>query len=159
MKTSMLAGQFALARPVGRLSDRYGNRPLLVAGQICVAASLGFFLLARSPQTAWWVLGAWLLWSAYVAHNICLPNLVLKLAPDATRAGYLAATDAVGSLFHAAATIAGGYVFDWLRDNTSLVAETGWPLEPFATMFAIGIAMRLLAVQLAASIREHAADA
>jgi hypothetical protein len=97
------------------------------------------------------------LWSAYVAHNICLPNLVLRMAPDASRSGYLAATDAVGSFFHAAATIAGGYLYDALGEHESLLASYGWRLDPFATLFVLGIAMRLLAVPLAASIQERAA--
>ena len=51
-----------------------------MVAQACVSLALVFYIVAR-PQTSWLLLGAWLLFSAYVAHNICLPNLVLKLAP------------------------------------------------------------------------------
>ena len=42
-------------------------------------------------------MGAWLLFAAYVAHNICLPNLILKLAPDVEKSGYVAGYEALGA--------------------------------------------------------------
>src|SRR5690606_74944 len=103
-------GQFAASRTVGRLSDRFGNRPVIVAGQALVSLSLVFYLLA-TPDPRWLLAGAWLLFAAYVAHNISLPNLTLKLAPDAERPGYVAAGEAIGSLLHATSTVAGGVWF------------------------------------------------
>ena len=114
MRVSMQLGQLGASRWVGRASDRFGNRPVLMVAQACVSLSLVFYIVAR-PQTSWLLLGAWLLFSAYVAHNICLPNLVLKLAPRCETPAYVASNEALGSVFHAAATIAGGLAFDWLR--------------------------------------------
>jgi MFS family permease len=154
MRTAMQVGQFTASRPVGCWSDRFGNRPVLVLAQACVTASLMFYLLA-SPRWPWLLAGAWLLFSAYVAHNICLPNLVLKLAPPAAVSGYVAASDALGSLCHALSTIAGGLLFDWLRGSTP--SDSVEPYRSCLIVLGIGLAMRSLAVPLAAAIREPGA--
>jgi MFS family permease len=147
----MQAGQFAASRPIGRASDRFGNRPLLVAAQLCVSAALLFYI-AAGPDTRWLLLGAWILFAAYAAHNICLPNLTLKLAPEAMVSPYVAAGEALGSLLHAVATIAGGLAFDWLR-TTSTSSESE-PLRSCTILLVAGFVMRLVAVPLAAAITE-----
>lgn len=154
MRVAMQVGQFTASRPVGRLSDRFGNRPALVLAQACVSTSLVFYLLA-SPRWPWLLAGAWVLFSAYVAHNICLPNLVLKLARPLEVSGYVATSDALGSLCHALATVGGGLLFDWLRSSSP-----SGSLEPYRScliVLAIGLAMRSLAVPLAAAIHEPGA--
>jgi len=155
MKVTTQVGQLAASRSVGRLSDKFGNRPVLMLAQACVSASLLFYILASGPETRWLVLGAWVLFAAYVAHNICLPNLVLKLSPEMARPAYIATADALASLFHAAATIGGGLVFDWLRTTSS---DTS--LEPYRSclvILALGLAMRSFGVVLLAAIDEPGA--
>ena len=99
--------------------------------------------------------GRWLLFSAYVAHNICLPNLVLKLAPPLQTPAYVASNEALGSVFHAAATIAGGMAFDWLRTHsTDSAAE---PYRSCLIILAVGLAMRSFAIVLLAAIDEPGA--
>ncbi len=154
MRVGMQLGQFGASRSVGRWSDHFGNRPVLMAAQACVSLSLVFFIVAR-PDTRWLLAGAWVLYSAYVAHNICLPNLVLKLSPPVERPAYVATSDALGSLLHAAATVAGGVWFDHLR-RTSPDASA----EPYRSCLIIlvtGLAMRSFAVVLVAAIREPGA--
>jgi MFS family permease len=155
MRTVMQFGQMGASRPVGRFSDRYGNRPVLMVAQACVSASLLFFIVARDAQTRWLLVGAWVLFSAYVAHNICLPNLVLKLAPSVEKSAYIATHEALGSLFHAAATIGGGMLFDWLRATSS---EPDWePYRSCVIILAAGVVMRSLGVALLAAIIEPGA--
>lgn len=154
MRVSMQLGQLGASRWAGRASDRIGNRPVLMAAQACVSLSLVFYIIAR-PQTSWLLLGAWLLFSAYVAHNICLPNLVLKLAPPLQTPAYVASNEALGSVFHAAATIAGGLAFDWLRTHS---ADSS--VEPYRScliILAVGLAMRSFAIVLLAAIDEPGA--
>ena len=62
-----------------------------------------FYIAATGPETKWLLAGAWVLFAAYAAHNICLPNLVLKLSPELEKPAYVASSEALGSLFHAAA--------------------------------------------------------
>lgn len=90
-----------------------------------------------------------------MAHNICLPNLVLKLAPSLERPAYLATADALGSLFHAASTIGGGVLFDWLAANSP---NPSWePYRSCLIILFIGLAMRSLGVVLLTAIHEPGA--
>jgi MFS family permease len=155
MKVTTQLGQVAVSPAAGAASDRYGNRPVLMAGQVCVSLSLVFYMLASGPETRWLLLGAWILFAAYAAHNICLPNLVLKLSPAIERPAYIATNDALSSLFHAAATVGGGALFDWLRRTSS---DTS--LEPYRScliILALGLAMRSFGVVLLAAIDEPGA--
>lgn len=154
MRVTTQLGQLTGARAVGRWSDRFGNRPVLVLGQLCVSVALVFFLIAR-PETWWLLFGAWVLFAAYVAHNICLPNLALKLSPEIERPGYVAAAEAIASLLHAVSTVVGGLTFDYLRGGASSAAPGFY--QACLTMLAIGFLMRLMAVPLAAAIREPGA--
>ncbi len=154
LRVTTQAGQFAGARSVGRWSDRFGNRPLLVLAQLCVSLALVFFLIAR-PETWWLLFGAWVLFAAYVAHNICLPNLALRLSPELERPAYVAAAEAFGSVTHAASTVAGGVAFDYLR--THAADPAGEPYRSCLILLGTGLGMRLLAVPLAAMIHEPGA--
>jgi MFS family permease len=155
MRTVMQFGQMGAARWVGRWSDRFGNRPVLMAAQACVTASLLFFIVAGDGPSRWLLVGAWVLFSAYVAHNICLPNLTLKLAPAADASAYVATSDALASLCHAAATVAGGMTYDWLRTTSSDPSHE--PYRSCLILFAAGMAMRGFGVVLLAAIREPGA--
>ena len=155
LKITTQVGQLAASRGVGRASDRVGNRPVLMAAQACVSASLLFYIAATGPDTRWLLIGAWVLFAAYVAHNICLPNLVLKLAPDAERPAYIAAGDALSSLFHAAATIGGGLLYDWLRSTSGDTAAE--PYRSCLIILLLGFAMRSFGIVLLAVIDEPGA--
>jgi MFS family permease len=155
MKTVTQCGQMAASSWVGRFSDRYGNRPTLVLAQACVSLGLVFFIAASDSGTKWLLVGAWVLFSAYVAHNICLPNLILKLAPDVEKSGYVASYEALGSLCNAASTVLGGLTFDWLKANSPNPA--GEPYRSCLIVLCLGLVMRGLGVVLLAAIREPGA--
>jgi MFS family permease len=154
MRVTMQLGQMGASRWVGRASDRFGNRPVLMAAQGCVALSLVFYILAR-PDSRWLLLGAWILFAAYIAHNICLPNLVLKLAPAVETPAYVASNEALASVFHALATVAGGAAFDWLRSHSTDTAAE--PYRSCLIILIVGLAMRSLAILLLAAIDEPGA--
>jgi MFS family permease len=155
MKTVTQCGQLTASGWVGRFSDRYGNRPTLVLAQVCVSLALVFFIAASDSSTKWLLVGAWVLFSAYVAHNICLPNLILKLAPEAEKSGYVASYEALGSVCNAAATVLGGLAFDWLRANSPNPA--GEPYRSCLIVLCLGLVMRGVGVVLLAAIREPGA--
>ncbi len=154
MRVAMQVGQIGVSRVAGRWSDRVGNRPVLVAAQACVSASMLFFILAE-PDTRWLLAGAWVLFSAYAAHNICLPNLVLKLAPEMELPAYVAANEALGSLFHSAATVAGGLAFDWLRAHST--DSSSEPYRSCLIILTAGLIMRSFGVVLLSAIDEPGA--
>ena len=154
MRVVTQAGQLAGSRAVGKWSDSLGNRPVLMAAQACVSLSLVFYIIAR-PDTRWLLVGAWVLFAAYIAHNICLPNLVLKLSPELERPAYVASSEALGSLFHAVATVAGGVLFDYLRSASP--DSTAEPYRSCLVILVLGLVMRGLGVVLLAAIREPGA--
>jgi MFS family permease len=155
MKTVTQCGQMAASSWVGRFSDRFGNRPTLVLAQACVSLGLVFFIAASDTSTKWLLVGAWVLFSAYVAHNICLPNLILKLAPEAEKSGYVASYEALGSLCNAAATVLGGVTFDWLKAGSPNPAAE--PYRSCLIVLCLGLAMRGFGVVLLAAIHEPGA--
>lgn len=136
MRTTMRVGQIALSPTVGRYSDRWGNLPVLVVCQIAVATGPLFFLLADAER--WWLLfGAWLVWSAYVGLNVCLPNLMLKLAPPEDNAPYIATYFGVTTAVYAASTVLGGVAFNVLY-GVGPIYLGPWALNRYEYLFLFG---------------------
>jgi MFS family permease len=156
MQMGMRAGQMALSPVAGRASDRVGNRPVLELSQMLVAIGLFFYFLA-SPEHPWWIIGAWVCWSAYVGTNICLTNLMLKLAPAQDNAGHIAMFEALGGVAYGLSTLAGGYLFDRLRDAHFHVLLGGVEVDHFALLFLVGAITRGLGVFWLARIPEPGA--
>ena len=120
LQTGMNLGQWPVSPWIGRLADRLGNRPVMFVSQLLVAAGLLFFAVA-TPVQWWWLIGAWVLWIAYAGMNVCLPNLMLKLAPRKSNASYIAAFEAASGLCFAASAILGGVILDPCNDWTGLL--------------------------------------
>lgn len=115
-RTGMQLGQIGVAPIAGHVADRRGNRPVLVACQILTATSMLWFGLSVM-MPGWgpfWIAGAYAAWAFFAGHNVCVPNLALRLAAPSERASYVAAYFAVTSVFHATATVAGGILWDWM---------------------------------------------
>lgn len=156
MQTAMRCGQLALSPLAGRMSDRYGNRPTMVASQALVAAAPLFFLLA-TPRHPWLLAGAWLLWSAYAGLNVCLPSLLIELSPPGGSAARLAMYWGLTSVFFAGSTLAGGLLHDGLRDHAGLLRLGSASLDPFALQFGASLITRGLGVLLLARLIEPGA--
>lgn len=136
-RTGMQVGQFGFAPWAGGWADLRGNRSLLVVCQLLTATSMLWFA-AAAPQPDWrrWlVAGAYAAWIFFAGHNIAIPNLALKLAAPSDRSSYVAAWFGVTSVFHAAATVAGGLLWDWLAAlNAHAVAASDRPLPSHAAI-------------------------
>ena len=111
LATAMRCGQWLVSPRLGRLADRWGNRPVMIGSLAIVAAGPLFFFLA-SPARPAWIAGAWIAWIAFAGLNVCLPNLTLKLAPPRFNASYIATYYAVTGLCMSLATVAGGRLYD-----------------------------------------------
>ena len=106
-------GNLALSPTVGRVADRIGNRPVLELSQVIVALGPLFYFLA-SREHPLWIIGAWVVWIAYAGMNVCLPNLMLKLAPTHDNAGYISSCEGLAGVMYGLGAIAGGVAFDYL---------------------------------------------
>ena len=146
LPTGMRLGQWGVSPWLGRLADRWGNRPVMIVSQLLVAAGLLFFAVATPRQWAWLV-GAWALWVAYAGLNVCLPNLMLRLSPEHANGPYIAAFEAARGLCYAASTVLGGLLVDRYGAEGFRFAVGPW-LSFFPCLFLIGSLMRGLGAGL-----------
>lgn len=155
MRISMRLGQIGTAAIAGPVSDRIGNRPVLIVAQFLVATGPLFYFIASDATilSPYWITGAYLLWSAYAAINICRPNLMLKLAPPETKADYIAVMLAASSVAYAASSVVGGLWFDYLRDAGPFTVGR-WQLDHYDLQFLFGWATRLMAIGFLLPIAE-----
>jgi MFS family permease len=121
----------AVSYPAGRLSDRVGRRPLLVAGYAVYALVYAAVALLRGPQDAW------LLWPAFAVYG-----LYAGLTDGIERAvvAELAPPDARGTALGLHATIVGAALLP-----ASVVAGQLWDRVGPAATFFLGSAMGVAA--------------
>ncbi|MBA4016609.1 MAG: hypothetical protein C0483_05425 [Pirellula sp.] len=151
MQATMRLGQIGVSAAAGPISDRRGNRPVLVACQLLVGTAPLFYFVA-SPEQPYWLYGAWILWSAYAGINICLPNLTMRLAPPGRHAANLAAYYALTSVFLTAGTFLGGYLFDLYPKQTWDVL--GWSLDRYTLAFLLAWITRSAGAGIVATVPE-----
>ena len=147
LQTGMRLGQSAVSPTLGRLADRFGNRPVMIGSQLLVAAGLLCFPAATRDQWGWFA-AAWVLWIAYAGLNICLPNLLLKLSPRESNMPHIAVYYAVTGLCFAASTIVGGQLLDGCRGVTFPLGPIGMTLDFFQYVFIFGWIARSLGALL-----------
>ncbi len=150
----MRLGQMGLTGWVGRFSDRYGNRPTMLASQALVAFGPLFYLLA-SPDQPYWIAGAFVVWSAFVGLNVCLPNLTFRLAPPDQLAQYTAIYFGASGLAFGVSTLVGGRLLDRFRADGFVLGD--WHLDVFAGFFLASWLARLVGVAFVAQLREPGA--
>ena len=145
-RTLMRLGQLAIAPEVGRLVDRIGNRPVMMSALAVVACGPAFFLIA-TPESPWWVVGAFVAWTAYAGLNVGLPGLILKLSPAGSdNAPHLGFYFGVTGLVYAVSTLLGGELFDWAVSRGPW--QLGWlgSLDGYGALFLLGWVTRLSAI-------------
>ncbi len=150
LQGGLRGGQLMFAPWVGRLVDACGNRPVMVISQAIVATGLLFYL-AATPAQPWWIVGAFVVWIAYVGLNVGLDNVKLKLAPADNNAPHIAVYYAVGDLANGVMLIVGGLIYDWLTAKGSPAGSR------YFELFAIGFGARVLVVPLVAWLIEPGA--
>ena len=154
LPAAMRLGQIALTPWIGRFSDRFGNRPVLMLCQAIAAFGPSFYLLA-TPKQPWWLAGAFAVWSATVGFSVCLPNLTLKLARDGNYAAYLAAYFGLTGVAYGVANYLGGWLVDLFAWDRFYVGR--FRLDNYGYLFYIGWITQLLALVLLFGIDEPGA--
>jgi MFS family permease len=150
LQGAMRAGQLAIAPWMGRLVDRYGNRPVMIVAQL-IAATGPLFFIAATPERAWLVAGAFAVWIAYAGLNVGLDNIKLKLASEMNNAPYIATYHALSDVANGFAIVAGGILLQ------RLMADGSQAMRLYAQVFLWGWIGRTLAAGLAGTIMEPGA--
>jgi len=144
LKTFMRCGQAIASPGLGGAADRVGNRPVMMLCLLLVAQGPLFYFFSSTRQP-WWFAGAWAVWIAYAGLNVCLPNLMLKLAPGESNTPYIATYYTITGLCYAANTILGGILYDNCRD-CSLTFFGRIALDYYQCIFLAGWIARTLGV-------------
>ena len=147
LQTGMRCGQWTISPALGRLADRWGNRPVMILSLPVVALGCLFHYLA-TPAQPWWLIGAWATWIAYAGLNVGLPNLMLKLSPREANTPYIAAFHATGGLCVAVSTIAGGWLLDQFAKVSFSVFGGIVALSFYQYLFLFGWLTRTMGVLL-----------
>lgn len=105
----------------GILTDRFGNKPIIIIGLIG-AATGPFFWLPTEVGNYGWLYGAYMVWGVgWAGVLLGSQNLMLKVAPRGNNVGYIAAAQGLGGLFQAVTLVLGGIWLDTLlKSNWSL---------------------------------------
>ena len=144
LQSGMLVGQAAISPTIGKWTDRFGSRRLMIGSQVLVSAALLFYVPA-TRETPWWIAVTWMLWIAYAGLNVCLPHAMLRLSPGENSPPYIATYFALGGLATATSSVVFGAVFDALPSNWR-VDVSGVTLDRFQFFFIAGAVLRLSSV-------------
>jgi MFS family permease/HEAT repeat protein len=150
LETGVLVGGLVSSYLWGWLADRYGSKPVMIAG---------VYLLPLAPL-AWLLMPRQASWSLYIALAIAVGQglintgwnlgsgrlLFVRVVPKEKRTAYMA-------LYYAWMGIAGGLsqlLGGWLVDRTASVSGQWWFLniDPYTVLFLIGIVSPLLGTVL-----------
>lgn len=174
MRTGMRVGQIGISVWAGQMSDRFGNRPLVVATQLALLVAPVFYLASTAAEP-YWLAGAWACFAMYAALNVALYNLLIKLAPRGAAAAYIAVYFGVTGAAYAGATVAGGWLFDALNPRSATASVPPWfptiaawcaeagerfaalGIDRYQAIFGVVIAARLIGLLLAACLLEPGA--
>lgn len=142
-----------LSHPLwGRITDRYGNRPVLVFN-IAAVVSLPLIWLWITPDriVLLWV-DALLTGLCWPGLNLALFNLVLGTAPAEERQSFLAAQGVLVGAAHFAAALAGGGLAEALSGFSVRMGNV--QLVNFHVLFVLSSVSRLALLPLAIGLHE-----
>jgi MFS family permease len=136
----------------GRMVDRFGSRPVLIASGagICVLPVVQGLATPSAPWPIWLdATISGIAWAANANAIFCLPY---RLAPAKQRTSYLALFTAIGGLCNGLTAIIAGAVADLLPQRVEL---GGFSLFDIQVLFAVGFVLRCAALLYGLRIVEH----
>ena len=118
----------------GRIIDRYGCRPVLMACTGCIAPVPLMWIWVTSPQAFYWVVGPvnLLVGFAIGGVSVALSTLIYKVTPSAGRSAQLAVYATVVVVLAAPMPMIGGHLPAWL-------ASLGIHADLRCTFYACGL--------------------
>ncbi len=142
---SMLAwvGGACWSRRLGRWSDQYGARPVLV---FCVAFKslnmMALLLTPRDPVIAFWVLAPVFMFDQVLNAGILIANngFMIKNSPSENRTMYIAASTAVAGMVGGVTSILAGWLMTKMAGWHMEFLGTSW--NHFHVLFAGSVLLR-----------------
>lgn len=140
---------------LGRMGDRFGNRPLLV---LCVFFKslnmIGLLSIPRDPSFAFYVLVPIFMIDAALnaGFAIATNGFLLKNSPAENRTMYIASGTAMAGMVGGATAIVAGAILAQL-DGWSVMLG-GWDYSGYHLFFSISLALRFVAVRIVLGIHE-----
>jgi MFS family permease len=155
MTTLASLGGLVTLQSWGRLSDRYGNRPVLqVAALIWAMTALLMWSISRPGWTIHLFIGYFVVGAMTAGFQLTQFNLMLRLAPAARRAPYVAVFLAVTSLFTAAGPVIGGELLKALPADLGFLFHR--TISSYHLLFVCAAFGCVLATNLIQRVREPA---
>lgn len=148
-------GGAMFSHTLGRWSDRYGARPVLV---LCVAFKsvnmIALLLIPPTPVLAFWTLAPIFMLDQVLNAGILIANngFMIKHSPSQNRTMYIAASTAVAGMVGGITSIAAGGLMTALAGQRWELLGRSW--GHFHVMFAGSILLRWIAAAWVQKIRE-----
>ncbi len=141
----------AATRLAGRMTDRFGNKPVLM---VCIFGNAFFpLLMAFTTPTSYGLLvGAHLLGFFVAGLGLGANNILLKLSPRENSAVYLAAFSSMAALATALGPLAGGIIMSVCHDFSLDIGVL--VLDDVKLVFVIACALRLLSLGTFMALKE-----
>ncbi len=126
----------------GPISDRMGNRPVLIVAGAAHALTPLFWIVAQ-PDTFYWPL------------VLAQVNILIKLAPKEGRSLFIAVFNGAIGLSVAVAPIVGGSLLEFMKDWQ--VSNGRWTLTNLHFLFLLSGGLQILVLGVIAQVREEGA--
>jgi len=153
--TASWVGGALCSHRMGRWSDQYGARPVLV---FCVTFKsinmVALLLVPRSPEVAFWILVPVFMVDQVLNAGILIANngFMIKNSPSENRTMYIAASTAVAGMVGGATSIFAGWGLSQLAGLEWTWLGRTW--GHFHVMFAVSVVLRWIAIALVRRVRE-----
>ncbi len=148
-------GGAVLSRWLGRLVERFGNRPMLVACTSLKSTNMiALLLIPAEPTLAFWILVPVFMVDALLNAGIAIATngYLLRESPRANRTMFIAAGTALAGMIGGVAAVLAGAMLKWLGDATWSIG--GMTLVGFHALFAISLLLRLASIEVARRVQE-----
>lgn len=155
LTTLSSAGGLLSLRTWGALTDRFGNKPVLITCALLWSITgIAAWFFAAPGRHEHLFLTYFLVGYMTAGFQLCQFNLMIKLVPTETKAHYISVFFAVTSLLTAFGPIVGGKILAWLP--LEMGTFLGGHLQKFHIVFVGSLILCLCSVNILQMLREPA---